>query len=231
MNLRRVYIYKQFERFWHWSQSALILFLALTGFEIHGSLTIFGFEQAVYFHNQAAYALIALIVFAVFWHVTTGAWQQYIPTGRKLLAQMRYYAWGIFSGEAHPPHKTPLSKLNPIQILVYDALKLFMIPLMVISGLLYLYHKTLDANDVVVISKIELSTIAIAHTFGAFLLIAFVIVHVYMTTTGRTPVSNLRAMITGYEVYEAQEARGEASEAAGGPDHPSTTETAVAESV
>ena len=41
----RVYIFKAFERFWHWSQAALIILLLLTGFEIHGSYANFGFER------------------------------------------------------------------------------------------------------------------------------------------------------------------------------------------
>ena len=44
--------------------------------------------------------------------------------------------------------------------------------------------------------------IAVLHTAGAFFLMAFVIAHVYLTTTGRTPTSNLEAMITGYEELE-----------------------------
>ena len=30
----------------------------------------------------------------------------------------------------------------------------------------------------------------------------FLVVHVYMTTTGKTPTSNIKAMITGYEELE-----------------------------
>jgi hypothetical protein len=41
---------------------------------------------------------------------------------------------------------------------------------------------------------------------GAFGLLAFGIAHVYMTTTGQTPLSNLRAMITGYETGEEEKA-------------------------
>ena len=56
---QRVYIFKGFERFWHWSQAALIIFLMLTGFEIHGTYTIFGFEKAVHLHSIAAWTLVA----------------------------------------------------------------------------------------------------------------------------------------------------------------------------
>jgi len=70
--MKREYIYRAFERFWHWTQALLILLMMLTGFEIHGSLTFFGFDQAVRYHSLAAKALLALIAFAIFWHLTTG---------------------------------------------------------------------------------------------------------------------------------------------------------------
>ncbi len=199
------YIYGRFERIWHWLQASLIIFLAITGFEVHDSLHIFGFEKAVYFHRVASYALIILIIFAIFWHFTTGNWRQYIPTLKNLKAQILYYSKGIFSGEKHPTRKTVLKKLNPLQVIVYLSFKLFMIPIVVVSGLFYMFYKTIDNNDVIIIQNIDLSTIAVWHTFGAFLLIAFLIVHVYMTTTGHTYTSNIKAMITGYEDLEDEE--------------------------
>ena len=66
--MARIYIFKRFERFWHWSQAALIIFMLLTGFEVHGSYQFFGFENAVTYHTFAAWMIIALWVFAVFWH-------------------------------------------------------------------------------------------------------------------------------------------------------------------
>jgi thiosulfate reductase cytochrome b subunit len=33
----------------------------------------------------------------------------------------------------------------------------------------------------------------------------FLVIHVYMTTTGHTPTSNIRAMITGYEDLEEED--------------------------
>ena len=63
---KRTYIYRGFERFWHWSQALLIFFLALTGFEIHGTFHIFGFENVVRWHDAAAWAFLVLIIFAIF---------------------------------------------------------------------------------------------------------------------------------------------------------------------
>ena len=48
----RIYVFKRFERFWHWSQAGLIMFLMLTAFDIHGTYTIFGFEKAVSIRNM-----------------------------------------------------------------------------------------------------------------------------------------------------------------------------------
>jgi thiosulfate reductase cytochrome b subunit len=195
----KVYIYKRFERFWHWSQAALIFFLALTGFEVHGSFSLLGYEQAVESHRFAAWLLLALIAFSIFWHFTTEEWKQYIPTMSKLQAQIRYYTVGIFKGEPHPTQKSVRNKLNPLQAITYLGFKLVMAPLLVITGLVYMFYRSIDANNMIIISDIPLDVLAFLHTLGAYLIIMFAIVHVYMTTTGHTPTSNIRAMLTGYE--------------------------------
>lgn len=204
-SMSRVKKYKRFERFWHWSQAALIFFLALTGFEVHDSIHVFGYEKAVEFHRIASYAFLVLIVFAIFWHFTTEEWKQYIPTFKNIKAQVYYYTMGIFKHEPHPTQKDKWQKLNPLQIFTYLGFKILIVPVMVISGLLYMFHKTINVNNIVVISHFKLATIATWHTFGAFVLIAFIIVHVYMTTTGETPTSNIKAMLTGYGDEEGED--------------------------
>jgi thiosulfate reductase cytochrome b subunit len=203
--MRRVYIYKGFERFWHWTQASLIIFLAFTGFEVHGTFHVLDFEHAARFHRVASWMLIGLIIFAIFWHLVTGEWRQYIPTTKKLAAQIRFYSIGMFKGEKHPTKKTEVKKMNPLQRLVYLGFKLVLVPVTVISGMLYMFHKTIDRNDMVVISNFSLENIAFWHTLGAILLMVFLIVHVYMTTTGNTPTSNIQAMITGYEELEEED--------------------------
>ncbi|MGF7141172.1 cytochrome b/b6 domain-containing protein [Roseimarinus sediminis] len=203
--MKKIYIYQRFERFWHWSQAALIIFLALTGFEVHGSFTILGFEQAARFHRTASWLLIVLIIFAIFWHFATGEWKQYLPTTKKLKEQILYYSFGMFTGAPHPTKKSELSKMNPLQRLVYLGFKLVLVPMTIISGIFYMLHKTIDQNNIVIVEDISLQSIAFWHTLGAFLLMIFLVVHVYMTTTGHTPTSNIRAMITGYEEVEDDE--------------------------
>ncbi len=183
----------------------MIFFLAITGFEIHGSVTFFGYQNAVAYHNIAAYSFITLIIFAIFWHFTTGEWKQYLPTLKNIRAQIDFYLAGIFRNAPHPTKRTVLSKLNPLQRLVYLGLKLLVIPIMVASGLLYMFYRYPQSGNIKVLNIESIEPIALLHTFGAFLLLAFIIAHLYLITTGRTLTSNLKAMITGYEEVEGEQ--------------------------
>ncbi len=198
----RIYIFKRFERFWHWSQAALIMFMMLTGFEVHGAYQFFGFEAAVEYHTTAAWMLITLWVFAIFWHFTTGEWKQYIPTMEKVDAMLKYYLTGIFTNAPHPVKQTTVSKHNPLQRLAYLFVKLLINPLIWVTGLLYLFYDQWSAWG---LDWLGLGFIALAHTVGAFLMLIFFIAHVYLATAGHTPLAHIKAMITGWEEVDEEE--------------------------
>lgn len=202
--MKREYVYPAFERFWHWMQAALIILLGVTGFEIHGSLHFFGFRQAVEIHNTAAIVFLALICFAIFWHLTTDAWKQYIPTTANIRAQLDFYIFGIFRGAPHPAKRTVLSKLNPLQKLVYAGLKVLVIPIMVTSGLIYMFYRYPQQYEVISLNISGLSVVAAMHTLGAYILVTFFVMHIYLTTTGKSPTANLKAMLTGYEEFSEE---------------------------
>ena len=195
----RVYIFKGFERFWHWCQASLIIFLMLTGFEIHGTYTLFGFGRAVDLHTIAAWALVGLWVFAIFWNFTTGEWRQYAPTVEKIGALFDYYTRGIFRGEKHPVHPTPVRKFNSLQRLSYLAILALVMPLIWITGWLQLFYGEWERWG---FGGLDLAQVAFGHTFAAFLILIFFIGHVYLATTGRTLTSHIRAMVTGWEEIE-----------------------------
>lgn len=197
--IKKVYLYTRFERFWHWLQACLIFLLAFTGFEVHGSYRILGFENAVVIHNYAAFTLIGLISFAIFWHFTTGEWRQYVPTTDKLRDLIKYYLSGIFANETHPVKKSESSKLNALQRITYVGYKVGIVPVMVVTGLVYYYaaHGDIHLKNV--------KYYGIVHSIGAFALIAFTIIHVYMTTTGHTVFSHLKAMINGYDEIDVDD--------------------------
>jgi thiosulfate reductase cytochrome b subunit len=193
----KVYIFKRFERFWHWTQAATILFLLLTGFEVHGAYKLFGFAQAVNLHTIAAWTLITLWVFAVFWHFTTGEWRQYIPTLDKVGAMIKYYLTGIFTDAPHPFRATTLTKHNPLQRLAYLFLWLVITPIIWFSGWFYLFYG--QWRDWGVDGFLSLEWVAFFHVLGAYMILVFVIAHTYLITAGHTVTSHLKAMITGWE--------------------------------
>lgn len=199
---KKVYLYTRFERFWHWVQSLLIFALLLTGFEVHGVFTLFGFQEAVAIHNFLGLTWIILFIFIVFWVFTTGEWRQYIPTSKKLFEVMGYYSSGIFKGLPHPVKKSKAAKHNPLQRLTYLALTAVLLTLQMVTGMLYYLY-----NDWAIWgwTFLDLRFIAIVHLACAFSILGFIIIHVYMTTTGHTLTSNITAMFSGWEELEEDE--------------------------
>jgi thiosulfate reductase cytochrome b subunit len=199
--MSQVQLFTGFERFWHWSQAILIFGLLLTGFEIHGTYHVFGFEQAIDYHLILAWTLIGLWAFAIFWHLTTGEWRQYVPTGKGLMAMVLYYGYGIFSGEAKPYHKSRRAKHNPLQRLAYLGFKVAIAPALWISGLLLMFYT--DWSKTALGGVLPLQWVAWVHVGAVFALLIFLAAHVYLAATMGTPwYSLLKSMFTGYEELE-----------------------------
>lgn len=198
--MTRTYLYKRYERFWHWSQAALVIFMLLTGFEVHGSFEWLGFHRAADLHVFAAWTLLVLWAFTIFWQFTTGEWRQYIPTLKKVDAMIRYYLIGIFTNAPHPYQKTAHKKHNPLQRLAYLALLAMVSPIIWGSGILYLGFAYWDALGLK--GWLSLEAVSMVHSAGAFMMLVFFVVHVYLTTTGHTPFAHIKTMITGWEDEE-----------------------------
>lgn len=214
MSERWVRIYPRFERFWHWTQAALIFVLIFTGLALAGLHGMVGFGAAAAVHVLAALALIVLWVFAIFWHATTGTWRHYMPTRRGLARVARFYAWGIFRGEHHPYRKAYWRKHNPLQALTYLALKLVLFPAVWVTGLVYLAYNLWER---VPNAALWLEAVASVHLIAAFAIAAFVIAHVYLLTVGHSFRAHVRPMITGWDrvnLTEQEEAYLEADEPA-----------------
>lgn len=197
--MEKIYLYSRFERFWHWAQALLIILLIITGFEIHGSYELMGFKQAVEVHNFCAWTWLILYAFVLFWMAITREWKQYIPTTVMLFEVARYYAVGIFQGKPHPVPKSQRAKHNPLQRLTYLGISVVLIPVQMATGLLYYYYNDWPAWG---LGDWSLSVVATIHTAVAFALLIFLVVHIYMTTTGHNVTAHVKAMITGWEEVE-----------------------------
>jgi thiosulfate reductase cytochrome b subunit len=203
--LREVYMYSIYERQWHWLQSVVIFGLIFTGMIIHrpNMFAMFSFNGVVFFHNAFALILVVNAALAAFYHLVSGELRQFLPEPHgffgKMFAQVKYYAWGIFRGQPHPFEKTLDSKLNPVQQVTYFGLLNVLLPLQVITGILMWGAQHIPEFMAVIGG---LSLLAPVHTMASWLMATFIVVHVYMTTTGHTPMANIRAMIMGWDEVE-----------------------------
>jgi thiosulfate reductase cytochrome b subunit len=176
-----------------------IAILLFTGLEIHGTYAILGFEEAVEIHNTVAIAWLIAFAFFIFWLFTTGEWKQYIPTTKKLFSVIHYYGYGIFKGLPHPVPKRKEAKHNPLQRLTYLGLAAALLPLQMASGILYWTYNQWAGWG---LNFLTLGMVALIHMAIAFAVLIFIIIHVYMTTTGHSIFAHIKAMITGWEDVE-----------------------------
>lgn len=202
---KTVYMYEAYERFWHWLQTAAIIILLLTGLVIHRPdlFGAFSFRNIVTIHNVLAVLLALNALISILWHFISGEIQQYIPHPYgfidQMIAQAKYYIMGIFKHEPHPFHKSKQRKFNPLQMVTYIGLLGILLPLQGLTGMLmWLVQK---------VPTIQtwfggLPFLAPMHTLMAWLFASFIVGHVYLTTTGATPLEAMRGMVTGYEEVE-----------------------------
>jgi thiosulfate reductase cytochrome b subunit len=202
---KKEYIYSAYERLWHWLQTLAIMLLLFTGLVIHrpDSFSFLNYRNMVLTHNTVAAILALNAALALFYHLASGEIKQYIPRPRgffdRTIEQALYYLKGIFRGDPHPFEKTPDKKLNPLQQVTYFSLLNVLLPLQGLTGILmWGMQRWPDAA-----ARLGgLPVLAPIHTIVAWLFAAFIVLHVYLTTTGHTVVSSLEAMITGYEDIE-----------------------------
>ena len=199
-------LYSLHERIWHWLQAAGMIFLIVTGLAIHypDRFGIFGsMARAVSWHSWIGFALVANAFLGIFYHLTAEKYHHFLPRmddfTEAAVRQARFYLYGIFKGEKHPFEADPRRKLNPLQKITYLLLLNVLLPFQMVTGVL-MWGADRWPGTFVRIGG--LWVLGPAHTFGSFLFLAFLIGHVYLATTGPTPGSLLRAIVTGYHVQE-----------------------------
>lgn len=203
---QRVYIYGVYERFWHWLQATAILMLLVTGAAIHKPY-LFGFLNFAYMvelHNLVGLILLINALLAAFYHLASGEVRQYLPGTSDLFGRMflqaRYYTRGIFRGDPHPFAKDAQHKLNPLQQITYFGLLNTLLPAQIVTGVLMWGAQHWPAQTTALGG---LAVLGPLHSFMAWLFAAFLIMHIYLTTTsGPKPLSGIQAMLEGWEDVE-----------------------------
>jgi thiosulfate reductase cytochrome b subunit len=204
----RIYMYESYRRFWHWLQTASIVILLFTGLIIHRPdiFGAFSFRGVVTVHNVLAVILVVNAALSLFYHLATDRMREFIPHPYGFfddaIVQAKYYISGIFKGEGHPFEKVSNSRMNPIQKLTYFGILNVLLPLQIVTGaLMWGVQRWPEVANWFG----GLPVLAPFHSLVAWLFGTFILVHVYMTTTGATPLEAMRAMVTGYEEVEVHE--------------------------
>lgn len=201
----RIYLHPLVVRLWHWLNAACFIVLIITGIQIRyrelPALT--EFKTSVAIHNFFGFLLLAAYAVWLLYYLLSGNIRIYFPRNimgfiSGMLRQARYYAYGIFKGEPAPFHSTPEDKFNPMQLIAYFFVMFLLLPIQIATGVL-LWDVVLFARPIGLAGGIRV--VDIIHVLVSFFTVAFLVVHVYMTTLGRTPLEHIRAMLTGYEEH------------------------------
>jgi thiosulfate reductase cytochrome b subunit len=225
--LKRVYMYAVYERFWHWLQTFTILLLLFTGLVIHRPdvFGLFSFPGVVIVHNVLAAILVINAALSLFYHLASGEIRQYIPRPYgffdQAIVQAKYYLGGIFRRDPHPFEKTPQKKMNPLQQLTYFGILNVLLPLQILTGALMW---GVQQWPQVAGWFGGLPFLAPFHSLVAWTFAAFIVAHVYLTTTGHEPLAGVKAMMIGWDEVEDPSAH-PAVEETSDHDHTGTVQT------
>jgi thiosulfate reductase cytochrome b subunit len=201
----RVHMYDAYERLWHWLQASAIMMLLFTCLIIHKPhfFGLFSFPYVVNVHNVLGFIVFTNAALALFYNLASGEIRQYIPEPKgfihRSLAQAMYYSQGIFAGKEHPLEKSKDHKLNPLQQITYLAILNILLPAQVITGVLIW---GLQRWPNIAAELGGLPVLALVHTLVAWAFAAFIVMHVYLTTTGHTPSAGIKSMIVGWDDVE-----------------------------
>ncbi|WP_263768281.1 cytochrome b/b6 domain-containing protein [Propionivibrio soli] len=201
----REYLISPWIRIWHWTNAALILVLGTTGISLHfadPNLPFVEFSLAVRVHNIAGVTLAAAYAFFVIANIVTGNWWQFVPKPPgivpRLVAQARWYAFGIFRGDPHPHSPTKDEHFNVLQALTYWSVMYLLMPLIILSGLIYLYPQFAPDK---MFGFDGLLPIAMLHYLSAAAVLLFMLSHIYLGTTGKTVGAMFKMMFTGWHEH------------------------------
>jgi len=210
--MKRTYLHTLPVRIWHWLNALCFFGLIITGAQIRyrGILNWMEFPLAVNLHNQFGFLLIGSFLIWAVYYLFTGRIKVYLPDilhpveyVTAAVKQAWYYGYGIFVGEKNPHHATLDHKFNPMQQVSYFGIMFFLLPAQIVTGIL-LWDLDRFASFIDLLGGIKITSGL--HMLLTIIFTAFLFVHVYLTTLGRTPMEHIKAMFTGYEEEETEKA-------------------------
>jgi len=199
----QIYFYPVWIRLWHAVNAVLCILLILTGLSMQYSdpdFVLINFGLAVSMHNFSGIALTISYFLFFFGNMFTanGKFYRLKVEGLsiRLWKQLRYYAYGYFVNEESPFPVSPQNKFNPLQQISYLLALYLALPLLFVTGWALLFPEFI-INKFMGFSGIFLT--AQLHIVMGFFISLFLIIHLYVSTMGASPLSNFKSIVTGWQ--------------------------------
>ncbi len=201
MTTEKIYFYPVWLRIWHGFNALGILLLIITGISLHwsGDSPLISFKTSVLLHNISGIVVSVSYLLFFFGNLFTSNGFQYQVKAKglakRLMKQMRYYAYGMFRHEEPPFPLSEKRKFNPLQKYSYILVMYICLPILILSGLALMFPEVI-IEKVYNFSGIFLT--ALLHSILGFMVSLFLIIHLYVASIGKNPLKNYRSIITGW---------------------------------
>jgi len=185
------------EILWHWVQAICTIVLITTGAMLHWPEKFPGwFDLAVKVHNWFGIATVFAFLFWLLYNLVTGKISHYVPNRHEIVSgfvtHAKYYTYGIFRREPQPHRRTEEDKFNPFEKVIYLQFQLLVLPIVLVSGLLYMFPDGLRG----LIDRIGgMALLGTVHFLLGGLFAAFLATHICLATTGEAIGKKFSAMI------------------------------------
>lgn len=187
-----VVMFTLMERLWHWIQAFSMVMLALSGISMHWPDSIFSMETAYQMHNLFGYIVTINFVVWLLYMLITKRIHLYLPKKADeypmgIFKQAKFYIADIYFTNKHPYHVGPENRMNPMQKLAYDGVMFVALPAQMITGFILMKGGA------------SVHTALLIHVLVGAFFVLFIVGHMYLATTGHTPLALFKEMIHGYE--------------------------------
>ncbi len=203
----KIYFYPVWLRIWHGINALGILTLIFTGVNMqyaNPGYQLMNFELAVNLHNLSGILVSLNYLLFIIGNLMTSNKKYYRiklkGLFRRVQLQIEYYTSGLFKDQQPPFPLSEKRKFNPMQKVSYLIVMYLFVPGLIITGLALLFPETIIEN-VYKVSGIFLT--AILHASLGFLVSIFLIVHLYVASIGKHPLSNFKSIFNGYHDMNA----------------------------
>jgi thiosulfate reductase cytochrome b subunit len=209
--MKRVYLHPLPLRIWHWMNALTVILLLITGmqFRVPGIAALGPHNPTFPVHKWAGIAMTASWFFWLIYGLASGHVFRHYTLRRQDLTGIpgliKFYMLTIFRGEKSPFRPSPEAKYHALQRLAYGSIMGIFTPVTMVTGLFFVSGFRIGGE---LLPFDTIKTIDAFHVTGLYLFAMFLVIHVYMATTGTTVFSHIKAMITGYEEEPDEPGRG-----------------------